>query len=236
MKKFEQSVLSLVMSSATAALLMMSASVTAQTAGEPQEQPPAQEQQQQDQDQKHSQTQEQSPAKSTAPARRAVPHVTGTVTRWTGNRIDLKIPDGKLQKVAVNRDTERLVEIKEGAEVTVEYRRKISGFVIATKVLPAEADAPAAQPATSRAPSQKASALTGSVVSWNNAALLLRTDAGDVDFFLSPSTELLVKSLAPGLLVTIEYKEGPDRAKMATRVLAAKTKDGDSAKGESGSE
>lgn len=235
MKKFEQSILSLVMSSAVAALLMMSASVTAQTAGEPQEQPPAQEQQQ-SQDQKHSQRQEQSQAKPTAPARRAVPQVTGTVTRWTGNRIDLKTPDGNLQKVAVNRATERLVEIKEGAEVTVEYRRKVSGFVIATKVLPAEADAPAAQPGTSRAPGQKASALTGSVVSWNNAALLLRTDAGDVDFFLAPSTEYLVKSLDPGLLVTVEYKEGTNRAKMATRVLAAKTKGGDSAKSESGSE
>lgn len=239
MKKFEQSILSLVMSSAAAALLMMSAAATAQTSSEPQEQPPAQEQQQ-NQDQKHSQAQEQPPAEdqSTAPARRAVPHVTGTVTRWNGNRIDLKTPDGNLQKVAVNRDTERLVEIKEGAEVTVEYRRKISGFVIATKVLPAEAHAPAAQPATSRAPGQKASAVTGRVVSWNNAALLLRTDAGDIDFFLSPSTEYLVKSLDPGLLVTVEYKEGTDRAKMATRVLAAnpKTKEDDSAKSESGSE
>jgi hypothetical protein len=44
-------------------------------------------------------------------------------------------------KVAVNRDTERLVDIAPGAQVTVEYRRKISGFVIAERVLLAEASA-----------------------------------------------------------------------------------------------
>ncbi len=234
MQKLERRILPLVASMAAAAVLTAGGSVAAQSASEPEKQKAAQEQQEQQQD--HSQTQEQAPdeGQATAPVRPAVPHVTGTVIRWTGNRIDLKTPDGKLQKVAVNTDTERLVEIREGAEVTVEYRRKISGFVIAQRVLGAEAGAPAAQPGT---PGRRAGAVTGSVVSWNNAVLLLRTDAGEVTLFLSPSTEYLVRSLDPGLPVTVEYREGADRAKMATRVLAAKAKDDeDSAKSENGSE
>lgn len=218
MQKLERKNLSLAVSLAAAALLTPAAGAAAQSAGEPEKQTPAQEQQQ------------------TAPVQRAVPHVTGRVTRQTGNRLDLKTAEGKLQKVALNKDTKWLVEVKEGMEVTVEYRRRISGFVIAERVLPAREAAPAAQPGKSTAPSQKALAVTGSVVSWNGAALLLRTETGDVTLFLSPSTEYLVKPLEAGLQVTAEYREGADRAKVATRVLAAETKSGDSASGEDGSE
>lgn len=224
--------------------LFAAGSATARSGGAPQgqqqeQQQQQQEQQQQEEQQQQSQDQDQSTGqtsgeeRATAPVRRAVPHVTGTVARWNGNRIDLKTPDGKLQKVAVNQETERLVEIMEGAEVTVEYRRKISGFVIATKVLPAEAGAAAG---TGKAPARSAGTATGQVVSWNNAALLLRTEEGDVNFYLSPSTEYLVKSLEPGLPVTVEYREGADRAKVATRVLAVQPKNEEPAKSESGSE
>jgi hypothetical protein len=234
MQKLERRNLSLVASLAVAALLAMAGGTAAQSAGEPEEQRQAQEQQQEQQQQSREQsTDETRPA---APVRPAGPHVTGTVVRWTGNRIDLKTPEGKLQKVAVNRDTERLVEIAEGVEVTVEYRRKISDFVIAKRVLAAETGAPAVQPAKGTTAGPKANSVTGKVVSWNNAALLLRTDAGEVTFFLSPSTEYLVKSLDPGLLVTVEYREGADRAKMAARVLAAEAKVEEPVESETGSE
>ncbi len=216
---------------AVVTLLVMSAGVNAQSASKPEKQ--AQEEQVRDNNQTGEQAPEKTPA--TAPARRAVPHVIGTVIRWTGNRIDLKTPEGKVQKVAVNQGTEWLVEAREGAEVKVEYRRKVSGFVIAERVLPAGEGAPAAQPGKGTAPGQNARTVTGSVVSWNNTALLLRTEAGDVTLFLSPSTEYLVKSLDPGLRVIVEY-EGPDRARVATRVLSAKAKGEDSAGNESGSE
>lgn len=149
---------------------------------------------------------------------RAVPQVTGTVVLWNGNRIDLKTADGKTQKVAVNPETERLMEIEEGAEVTVEYRRKVGGFVIAERVRPAQE---AAQAGTGTAPGPSPSTLTGTVVSWNNAALVLRTGEDEVTLYLSPTTEYLVESLDPGLLVLVEYREGSDRAKLATRVRAA---------------
>lgn len=213
MQKIEQKNLSLAVSLAAAALLTLAAGAVAQSAGEPVKPAPGQEQQQ------------------TAPAQRATPQVTGTVTRRTRSRLDLKTTDGKSQKVAVNKDTKWLVDdVKEGAEVTVEYRRKISGFVIAERVLPAREAAPAAQAGMATAPSPAAHTVTGSVVSWSDAALLLRTEAGDVTLFLSPSTQYLVKPLNAGLRVTAEYREGSDRAKVATRVLAAETKS------ESGSE
>lgn len=234
MQKLEPRGLSLGAFLAAAALLAMTGSAAARSAGAPETPTPAQEPAQEQQQQ---QTREQAPeGPSTAPVRRSVPRVTGTVTRWTGNRIDLKTPDGKLQKVAVNEDTERLVEIKVGAEVTVEFRRRISGFVIAERVLAATEGAPGAQPGSGTTTGPKIQSVTGSVVSWSSAALLLRTDTGDLTIFVSPSTEYGVKSLDSGLQVTVEYREGSDGAKVATRVLAAKTKDEDSTETESGSE
>lgn len=227
MQKLERRVLSLTACLAVA-LLAMAPGVKAQSAGEPEKQEPVQQQ-----------AQEQVPvpekAPATAPARRAVPHVTGTVTRITASRIDLKTPEGKVQKVAVNQGTRWLVDAKEGTEVKVEYRRKVSGFFIAERVLPADEGAPAAQPGKGTAPGQNAKTVTGSVVSWSNTALVLRTEEGDVTLFLSPSTEYLVKSLDPGLRVSVEY-EGSDRARVATRVLAVEAKDEDSASSKSGSE
>lgn len=124
MQKLETKMLSRALSLAAAALVALSPGIVAQGPGEPAEPAPAQEQRQ------------------TAPAERTVPQVTGTVKRWTGNRIDLETADGKVQKVAVNKETERLVEIETGTEVTVEYRREISGFIIAERVLPAQETAP----------------------------------------------------------------------------------------------
>ena len=164
---------------------------------------------------------EQEPPEQTRQRVRTVPQVTGTVIHWNGDRIDLKTREGKTQKVAVNADTERLVEIQEGAEVTVEYRRKVGSFVIAERVRSVEENA-AAQSGTATAPGQSPSAMTGEVVSWNNAALIVRAKEGDVTLYLSPTTEYLLKSLEPGSLVTVEYREGSDGAKLATRVLAAK--------------
>ena len=217
MQKLGRKTLSLAMSLAAAALLTLAAGAAAQSAGEPMKPTPAQEQQQ------------------AAPVRSAVPQVTGTVTRRTRSRLDLKTTEGKSQKVAVNKDTKWLVEVEEGTEVTVEYRRKISGFVIAERVLPAR-DAEAAQNGASKAPAPAARAVTGSIVSSNSAALLLRTEAGDITVFLSPSTEYLVKPLAPGARVTAEYREGADGAKVATRVLTAETKNEGGAKSENDSE
>lgn len=106
-----------------AALLVIPANLAAQSATE------AEEQQQESQEQAQPETGE-----TPAPTARAVPHVTGTITNWNGYRIDLRTPDGKTQQVAINEDTERLVEIKAGAEVTIEYRRRIGDFVIAERV------------------------------------------------------------------------------------------------------
>lgn len=166
---------------------------------------------------------------------RAVPQITGTVIHWNGDRIDLKTREGKTQKVAVNADTERLVEIQEGAEVTVEYRRKVGSFVIAERVRAVEENT-AAQSGTATAPGPGPNAVTGEVVSWNDAALIVRGKEGDVTLFLSPTTEYLLKSLDPGSLVTVEFREGSDGAKLATRVRAAEKAPEKAAKKESGGE
>jgi hypothetical protein len=71
-----------------------------------------------------------------------VSRITGTITRWINDRIELKTEEGKVQKVAVNSETKREVLIKEGIRVTVEYRRKIGDFVIASRVLAPEETAP----------------------------------------------------------------------------------------------
>lgn len=197
MRKLNRKILSLLVSVAAAALF--TAGGLAAQSGEQEKRPPEQKRQQ----------------------ARAVPHITGTVVLWNGDRIDLKTQDGKTQKVAVNTDTERLVEIQEGMEVTVDYRRKVGGFVIAERVRPVEENVAAAQSGPNAAPGQSPSAVTGKVVSWNDAALVLRTGEGDVTLFLSPETEYLVKSLDPGALVTVEYREGSDRARLATRVRPA---------------
>jgi hypothetical protein len=195
------------------ALLVMSGGVAGH-ATEQEEQPP-QQQSGRTAAEDSGQAQEQSPRAS----RRALSRITGTVLRWTGNRIDLKTPEGKTQKVAVNRDTERLVEIEQGAEVAIEYRREISDFIIAERVLPAgvEDEAVPSNTAQAKAPGM----VTGSIVNWSDAALVLKTDAGDVTLFLSPSTEYLVAALEPGLPVTVEYQEDSNQARLAVRVRAA---------------
>ncbi len=155
------------------------------------------------------------PAAQPEPAR-ASPHVLGTVSYWNGDRLEVKTPDGKTEKIAVNKETKRQVEIKTGVEVAVEYRRKIGGFIIAERVLPAAAVQPAAAPAAA-APGS----VTGTVVTWNNAVLILKTAEGDINLALSPSTEYRVASLDPGLLVIVDYQEGSDHARLATLVQAA---------------
>ncbi|HXU29577.1 MAG TPA: hypothetical protein VN851_03280 [Thermoanaerobaculia bacterium] len=154
------------------------------------------------------------------PAQPTVPQVTGTVVKFAGTELDLKTKDGKEQKVALNEGTKTLVEIAKGIEVTVEYRRKIGGFVIAERVLAAGA-APATEPVP--APVLKTSTATGDILSATDASLVLRTEQGDLTFFLAPSTEILVKPLAPGLKVTVEYREDKDQTKVAIRVLPAKS-------------
>lgn len=198
---------------AAAALLVMSGGVAGQAAE--QEKQPAQQQNGSSAAEDTGQVQERSPSAG----RRALSRITGTVLRWTGNRIDLKTREGKTQKVAVNRDTERSVEIEQGAEVTIEYRREISDFIIAERVLPVGADdnAAPANTAQGKAPAT----VTGSIVSWSDAALILKTDAGDVTLFLSPSTQYLVTPLEPGLPVTVEYQEDSNQARLAVRVRAA---------------
>lgn len=123
MDRIEQRIRSLMTFLVMAALLAIPANLAAQSATE------AEEQQQESQEQAEPEAGE-----TPAPAPHAVPHVTGKITSWNGYRIDLKTPDGKTQQVAINEDTERLVEIKPGAEVTIEYRRKIGDFVIAERV------------------------------------------------------------------------------------------------------
>ena len=121
MDRIEQRIRSLMAFLVMAALLAIPANLAAQNATEAEEQQPERQEQPET-------------SETPAPAPRAVPHVTGTITSWNGYRIDLKTPDGKTQQVAINEDTERLVEIKPGAEVTIEYRRKIGDFVIAERV------------------------------------------------------------------------------------------------------
>lgn len=214
MDRIEQRIRSLMAFLATAALLAIPANLAAQSATE------AEEQQQERQEQ--AQAQPETGGETPAPAPRAVPQVTGTIASWNGYRIDLKTPDGKTQQVAINEDTERLVEIKPGAEVTIEYRRKIGDFVIAERVRSVEEVGTAAPSGTDKAPST----VTGTVVSWTPAALVLRTEDGDVTLFLSPRTESLVKSAEPGLPVTVEYEETSDGAKLAMRVQAEEKENG----------
>ena len=216
MYKLERRIPGLVASVVAAACLLTAGGLAAQEASEPEKQPPAQEEE---------------PAPP-APARRSGPYLTGTVVDWNGDRMDLRTAEGKTQKVAVNQDTELLVEIVVGAEVRVEYRRKISGFVIAERVLPGGEAAPA-EPSAS-ATGQKPSTVTGSVLSWNDAALLLRTAEGEVTLYLSPTTEYLVESLDPGLRVTVDYREGSDRAKVALRVRPAEAEDAAAKENDSG--
>lgn len=143
------------------------------------------------------------------------PHISGTVVFWNGDRMDVKTADGRTQQVAVNDRTKRQVEIKKGAEVTVDYYRKIGKFIIARRVRLLEKD----QTAQSQSPATKS--MTGEIVSANQAELLLRTGSGNVAFFLAPSTEYLVRPLGQGRRVTVEYKEVPGGSKMAVRVSAA---------------
>ena len=205
MDRIEQRIRSLMAFLATAALLAIPDNLAAQGA--------TKEQQQERQEQAQAQPET---GETPAPAPRAVPQVTGTIASWNGYRIDLKTPDGKTQQVAVNEDTERLVEIKPGAEVTIDYRRKVGDFVIAERVRSVEEAGAAAQSGTDTAPST----VTGTVVSWTPAALVLRTEEGDVTLFLSLRTESLVKSVEPGLPVTVEYEETSDGARLALRVQA----------------
>lgn len=205
-----------------AALLASTGSLAAQSADE-QGEPAAQQQtRQQDQQQNRQATPAQAQSRPAAP-RHLGPTLSGTVVKWNGDRIDLKTADGKTHKVAVNADTEQTVAIAPGAQVTVDYRRKVRDFIIAERVRLAEAaaSATAAAPAQGSAASG-APALTGAVVSWNDAALVVKTKEGEVTFFLAPTTEYLVKSLDPGSRVVVEYsQEGSDGPRMATRVRAA---------------
>ena len=213
MDRIEQRIRSLMAFLATAALLAVPANLAAQSATE------AEEQQQERQEQAQAQPET---GETPAPAPRAVPHVTGTIASWNGYRIDLKTPDGKTQQVAINEDTERLVEIKPGAEVTIEYRRKIGDFVIAERVRSVEEAGTATQSGTETGPST----MIGTVVSWTQAALVLRTEEGDVTLFLSPKTESLVKSVEPGMPVTVEYQETSNGARLAMRVQATEKESG----------
>ena len=208
MNKVERSIRSFLASLFAVALLAAPANLAAQGTEEQAEQ-------------KQEQQEQSTPEARTAPAPRALPHVTGTVLRWNGYRIDLKTPEGKMQEVAVNEDTERLVEIEPGAEVMIEYRRKIGDFIIAERVRSPKEAGTAAQSGKDTAPGASPTTVTGTVVSRTNAALVLRTDAGDVTLFLSPRTEVLVKSLEPGQIVTAEYQATSNDAKLATRVQAA---------------
>jgi hypothetical protein len=149
-----------------------------------------------------------------------MPQVTGTVTRFVGEEIELKTKDGKEQKVGLNDSTKRLVEIAKGAEITVEYHRKIGGFIIAERIV-APGTAPATEPLP--APVLKTGTATGDILSATDSTLVLRTEEGDVTFFLSPSTEILVKPLNPGLKVTVEYREDKEQTKVAVRVIPAKS-------------
>ncbi|MEP7010646.1 MAG: hypothetical protein ABJC13_10015 [Acidobacteriota bacterium] len=154
------------------------------------------------------------------PAQPAVPQVTGRVTRFVGNEIELKTTDGKDQKVAINDSTKTLVEIAKGIAITVEYHRKIGGFILAERIF-AEGAAPATEPLP--APVMKTGTATGDILSASDSTLVLRTGEGDVTFFLSPSTEILVKPLAPGLNVTVEYREDKEQSKVAIRIIPAKS-------------
>lgn len=213
MDRIEQRISSLMAFLAVVALLTIPANLAAQSATK------AGEQQQERQEQAQAQPET---GETPAPAPRAVPHVTGTIASWNGYRIDLKTPDGKTQQVAINEGTERLVEIKPGAEVTIEYRRKIGDFVIAERVRSVEEAGTAAQSGTDTAPST----VTGTVVSWTPAALVLRTEEGDVTLFLSPRTESLVKSAEPGMPVTVEYQETSNGDRLAMRVQPTEKENG----------
>jgi hypothetical protein len=166
------------------------------------------------------QVQAPAPQEPAPPAQPAVPQITGTVVRFVDTELDLKTKDGKEQKVALNEATKKLVEIAKGIDVTVEYHRRVGGFIIAERIL-AAGTAPATEPVP--APVIKTSMMTGDILSASDSTLVLRTKEGDVTFFLAPSTEILVKPLTPGLRVTVEYREDKDQTKVAIRVLPAKS-------------
>ena len=151
------------------------------------------------------------------------PSLAGTVVSLEEGGFSLKTADGESHKVAVNRNTEQLVKVSSGAQVIVEYRRKVGGFVIAQRIRPAGETAADAAPAEGTAAEAPLS-LTAEVVSWNDSALVVKTNEGEVTFFLAPTTEYLVKSLDPGLQVIVEYSQDASGARMATRVRAAEEK------------
>ena len=136
MGKIEGRIRYLVTSLAVVALLAIPVSLAAQSATEQEEQQQTQEQEQTLPEARQTPNKQDPSESEPAPAPVAVPHVTGTVLTWNGYRLDLKTADGETQQVAVNKDTERLVEIKPGTEVTIDYRRKIGDFVIAERVRP----------------------------------------------------------------------------------------------------
>lgn len=223
MEKTHRSIRSLTASLAAAVLLGLPTALPARSATDQE----ARQEEQQDEARPQAaaeetgQTQADGSAESRpAPAPIALPSVNGTVLTWNGYRIDLKTPEGKKLQVAVNENTERLVEIEPGAEVTIEYRRKIGDFVIAERVRPVQ-EAGAAAQSGDAAPGASPGRVTGTVVSWTNAALVLQTDAGEVTLFLSPRTESLVKPFAPGLPVAVEYQETASGAWLATRIETA---------------
>ncbi len=152
-----------------------------------------------------------------APAPHALPSVTGTIVKANASRIDLKLKDGKTQKVAINKDTQQLVELEKGVEVTVEFRRRISTFIIAERVLPAQD--PVTEPVP--APVLQTAMATGKILSASSASLVLRTEEGDVTFYLVPTTEILIQPLLPELRVTVEYREDANQTKVAVRIVAA---------------
>ncbi len=202
MDKTERKIRFLLASAAIAALIAMPADPAAGDAAAQEAQPREQQQQQ-------------------AQAPRGLPRVTGTVLAWNGYRIDLKTAEGKTQQVAVNKGTERLVEIEPGAEVTVEYRRKIGDFVIAEKVLPVQEAEPG------KAAAAEPAKVSGTVVSWTEAALVLRTEEGDATLFLSPRTESPDKPFEEGQPVTVEYQETASGDRLATRIQATTEKSGE---------
>ncbi len=160
------------------------------------------------------------PGTQPAPSPASASKVTGTVTRFVNDEIELRTEDGKDQKVGVTESTEKNVEIAKGVAITVEFHRKIGTFILAEKIY-AAGQAPAAEPVP--APMVQTYMATGEIVSASDATLVLHTPDGDVTFFLLPSTEYLVKPLVAGLRVTVEYREDKDKSKVAIRVLPAKS-------------
>lgn len=170
----------------------------------------------------------------------------GTIVSWTDTGLVVKTDAGE-QMIALDNNTKRNLSLKEGEEVTIEYRRNPMGLVIANAVWPTGEYMKMKQAAESRREGMQDTGgdqeqrrtrsnaeswgpgrgltLTGEVVSWNEESLQVRTTTGTRNVVLTPDTRKKVE-LRKGAQVAVDFvNSGNTGAIIATQVRAASSGD-----------